>query len=264
MAFISNINLSVSVNSLTDAPQSAQLDTSKDLPVEKKVLKRAVLVLGPVSEPADEGKNKPAESKSWGKISTPIVKQVQFPRPFNEIPRILYAPRVERWLSCDPSQPLDAAVFSDYSGLPKRLQPHIIMGHAFSREVDRYINCGFKTLFTNNRTGNQDSRYMIIGTMTFNNKTEKGFFVYTFGEDKVCYHRFFNVKECLSSQAKAKLKKTVLEAEFPTLNNATKVPDNLSVEKRGSITITTNPVIGNVLIEDAQTQCDIELNLTPR
>jgi hypothetical protein len=125
-----------------------------------------------------------------------------------------YASRVVRWFqSGQLTKPHDC--FAEYDGLSQEEFQRKVQYHGFSLMVDRFLHLGIEETWPNRTTGHPDRQVLIPAQIG----QSRGTIIYCFGEDKVCYHRYFKPMTTKEMVEKFGFH-TFKEADFPELRRA--------------------------------------------
>ena len=101
-----------------------------------------------------------------------------------------YASRVIDWFEA----PHEMLALPKYVSMPRFLQDKMIRLHAFSLQIDLFLNSdySFKTTWTNPKKDRLEDLYRLPGQMSFEGQTLRGVFEYCIDPATgVCYHRCF-------------------------------------------------------------------------
>jgi hypothetical protein len=176
-------------------------------------------------------------------------------------PEFNYDFRASRWLShASLSEELDPDVFPEYMEYSDKNQKKMIYYHGFSSNVDQFYESGFQEQWINTTTNHPDTQYVLPAEFEIEGEKVRGAIIYCFGEDGLCYHRFFHPMD--PDTLIKRFREDVFEqADFPELGvaEAMQRPDAISVRFVAEDVIEENPLLNTVQIQDTRLNITITL-----
>lgn len=221
------------------SPELLELAPPKDIKIQKTEYKSIRPDLSPTAE------EKVVSQQVVKKIfsETKVIKALDLFADIGKQPMTFsYAPRVYLWFDA----PEEALKVSTYKHLHSDVKKRMVKVHAFSPHVDLFINSHYSHRFDryNEKTKKIDDLYLIPGSLTYADKSMRGFFEYTIDKvTSVCYHRYFrDVPPEIRLNDYLDMPQDREDSEYPSLSCVKNVKDTKLVAPDGSITVTKDSI----------------------